>query len=65
MNISISSRGQPTRVGPTAWRLGELLSVAHHKSGYTLETLPHTLPPYRDSVDGTCDLVTYQKLVTL
>jgi len=27
-------------------------------------TLPRTVTPYRDSVDGTCDRVTYQKLVT-
>ena len=27
-------------------------------------TLPRTVTPYRDSVDGTRDHVTYQKLVT-
>jgi hypothetical protein len=32
--------------------------------GYTLVTLPRIVTPYRDSVDGTRDLVTYQKLVT-
>ena len=32
--------------------------------GYTLVTLPRILTPYRDSVDGTRDRVTYQKLVT-
>jgi hypothetical protein len=26
-------------------------------------TLPHTVTPYRDSADGTCDHVMYQKLV--
>jgi hypothetical protein len=31
---------------------------------YTLVTLPCILTPYRDSVDGTRDRVTYQKLVT-
>jgi hypothetical protein len=34
------------------------------KGGYTLVTLPRTVTPYRDSVDGTRDHVTYQKLVT-
>jgi hypothetical protein len=34
------------------------------KGGYTLVTLPRNLTPYRDSVDGTRDHVTYQKLVT-
>jgi hypothetical protein len=32
--------------------------------GYTLVTLPRTVTPYCDSVDGTRDHVTYQKLVT-
>jgi hypothetical protein len=31
--------------------------------GYTLVTLPRTVTPYRDSVDGTGDHVTYKKLV--
>jgi hypothetical protein len=30
----------------------------------TLVTLPHTEKLYYDSVDGTCDHITYQKLVT-
>jgi hypothetical protein len=34
------------------------------KGGYTLVTLLHSVPPHRDSVDGTRDRVTYQKLVT-
>ena len=34
------------------------------KDGSTLVTLPRILTPYRDSVDGTRDRVTYQKLVT-
>jgi hypothetical protein len=34
------------------------------KDGYTLVTLPRIVTPYRDSVDGTRDRVTYQKLVT-
>jgi hypothetical protein len=33
------------------------------KGGYTLVTLPRMVTPYRDSVDGTRDRVTYQKLV--
>ena len=42
--------------------------MSHHrisKGGYTLVTLPRIVTPYRDSVDGTRDRVTYQKLVTL
>ena len=31
---------------------------------YTLVMLPRIVTPYRDSVDGTYDRVTYQKLVT-
>jgi hypothetical protein len=34
------------------------------KGRYTLVTLPRNVTTYRDSVDGTCDHVTYQKLVT-
>ena len=34
------------------------------KGGYTLVTLPRIVTPYRDSVDGTRDRVTCQKLVT-
>jgi hypothetical protein len=34
------------------------------KGEYTLVTLPRIVTPYRDSVDGTRDGVTYQKLVT-
>jgi hypothetical protein len=30
---------------------------------YTLVTLPRTVTPYRDSVDGTRDHVTYQKFL--
>jgi len=36
----------------------------HYKVGYTPVTLPRIVTPYRDSVDGTRDRVTYQKLVT-
>ena len=35
-----------------------------HKGGYTLVTSPRVITPYRDSVDGTRDRVTYQKVVT-
>ena len=38
--------------------------AARSKGTYTLVTLPRNVTPYRDSVDGTCDHVTYQKLVT-
>jgi len=41
-----------------------LQEVTTSKGGYTLVTLPRIVTPYRDSVDGTRDLVTYQKLVT-
>jgi hypothetical protein len=34
------------------------------KGGYTLVPLPRIVTLYRDSVDGTRDRVTYQKLVT-
>ena len=34
------------------------------EGGSTLGTLPRIGTPYRDSVDGTSDCVTYQKLVT-
>ena len=34
------------------------------KAGSTLVTLPGNVTPYRHSVDGTRDHVTYQKLVT-
>ena len=34
------------------------------KGGYTLVTLPRIVTPYRDSVDGTRNHVTYQKLIT-
>jgi len=34
------------------------------KGGSTHVTLPHDVTPYRDSVDGTRDHITYQKLVT-
>jgi hypothetical protein len=34
------------------------------KGGYTLATLPRIVTTYRDSVDGTRDRVTYQKLIT-
>jgi len=40
------------------------LLLENSKSGYTLVTLPSIVTPYCDSVDGTRDCVTYQKLVT-
>jgi hypothetical protein len=40
------------------------LHTGANKAGYTLVKLPRTVTPYRDSVDGTRDHVTYQKLVT-
>jgi hypothetical protein len=49
------------------WRPGMHRSVhtrPPHKGGYTLVTLPRTVTPHRDSVDGTRDHVTYQKLDT-
>jgi len=41
-----------------------MILAAAYKGGYTLVTLPRIVTPYRDSVDGTRDRVTYQKLVT-
>jgi hypothetical protein len=38
--------------------------LALPKGGYTLVTLPRTVTPYRDSMDGIRDHVTYQTLVT-
>jgi hypothetical protein len=40
------------------------LGSCSSKAGYTLVTLPRTVIPYRDCVDGTRDHVTYKKLVT-
>ena len=40
------------------------LENAPSKGGYTLATLPRIVTPYRDSVDGTRDRATRQKLVT-
>ena len=45
-------------------RCGDARQGATTKGGSTLVTLPRTLKPCRDSVDGTRDHVTYQKLVT-
>jgi len=42
----------------------KLQSSFNSKGGSTLVTLPRNLTPYRDSVEGTRDRVTYQKLVT-
>jgi len=42
----------------------EVTVNVQYKGGYTLVTLPRIVTPYRDSVDGTRDSVTYQKLVT-
>jgi len=39
--------------------------VCPYKGGSTLVTLPRNVTPYRDSVNGARDRVTYQKLVTL
>ena len=42
----------------------QICTPSTFKDGYTLVTLPRIVTPYRDSVDGTRDSVTYQKLVT-
>jgi len=39
------------------------LNVNSSKGGYTFVTLPPTVTPYCDNVDGTRGRVTYQKLV--
>jgi hypothetical protein len=41
-----------------------LVTAGPCEAGYTLVTLPRIVTPYRDSVDGTRDRVTYQKLDT-
>ena len=44
---------------------GGISATQHSKGGYTLiVTLQRIVTPYRDSVDGIRDRVTYQKLVT-
>jgi len=49
----------------TCIKLYLLCIIAISKGGYTLiVTLPRIVTPFRDSVDGTRDRVTYQKLVT-
>jgi len=57
------------RQGHAIPRCGMFQDIAHYskcqsKAGSTLVTLPRNVTPYRDSVEGTCDRVTYQKLVT-
>jgi hypothetical protein len=42
------------------WGVG----LQHNKGRYTIVTLPRIVTPYRDTVNGTRDRVTYQKLVT-
>ena len=44
--------------------VGLIATFSNYKGGYTFVTLPRIVTPYRDSVDGTRDRVTYQKLVT-
>ena len=41
-----------------------LNSIESSKGGSTLVMLPHNITPYCDSVSGSRDRVTYQKLVT-
>jgi len=41
-----------------------LFMLLSPKDEYTLVTLPRIVTPYRDSVDGTRDRITYQKLAT-
>jgi hypothetical protein len=46
------------------WKVNKLqLQLQHlaYKDGSTLVTLPRNVTPYRDSVDGTRDRVTYQR----
>jgi hypothetical protein len=57
--------------GSTVYQLvspyhSEQLTILYntHKGGYTLVTLPRTVTPYHESMDGISDHVTYQKLVT-
>jgi hypothetical protein len=38
--------------------------IGSHEGEFTLVMLPRTVTLYRDSVNGTRDHVTYQKLVT-
>ena len=52
------------KVRGRATEVFNLTTMSIDKGGYTLVTLPRIVTPYRDSVDGTRDRVTYQKLVT-
>jgi hypothetical protein len=56
LSISVGHGAHPTHVMN--------VYVATSQSGYTLVTLLRIVTPYRDSVDGTRDLVKYPKLVT-
>ena len=44
---------------PAAPYLCQAIVPVLRKGGYTLVTLPRIVTPYRDSVDGTRDRVTY------
>ena len=43
-NISISGRGQPRKVGPPAWGLGEVLTTYHRKNISCYESFTQTAP---------------------
>jgi len=58
----IDQLSQQTPLSPLALHQVPVCLVS--KGEYTLVTLPRIVTPYHDSVDGTRDRVTYQKLVT-
>jgi hypothetical protein len=50
--------------GTVALQTSVFVTAMHLLRWAHTATLPRTVTPYRDSVDGTRDHVTYQKLVT-
>ena len=57
----VSSRDSILRTPPVTIQARQWMACY---GGYTLVTLPRIVTLYRDSVDGTHDRVTHQKLVT-
>ena len=60
---TISAGERPAAAGRSPAEIYDISSL-RVEGGYTLVTLPRTVTPYRDGVDGTRDRVTYQMLVT-
>jgi hypothetical protein len=56
--------GQPVGPNMNGRAVRCYLTLVNVTVDNTPVTLPRTVTPYRDSVDETCDQVTYQMLVT-